>query len=513
MQIAPEVIVELLSVGPLAGFTNDQLPVIGLVADSIFPVNGNFESRIQMFNRATTGLFLVAMFFLATLLVFEFNSTKALGDDVNQVQTSQPNESVVDEATSPADLTWMLVASAMVLFMTAPGLAMFYSGLVRRKNVIGVMMQCLFLMGLMSVIWVLWGYSLSFGDNGPFIGNLDHAFLNGLTMKDGKLPGGAVPDLIFMIFQGMFFIITPALICGAFAERMKFSAMVIFMVLWGTFVYCPLCHMVWGEGWLYFGGEGALLGGALDFAGGTVVHISSGVSALICAIMLGKRSGFGKTDMRPHNLTYTAMGAAMLWFGWFGFNAGSAVAANDQAANAFVVTHLSAAAGAIAWSGVEWLRRGKPTILGCASGAVAGLVCITPASGFVQPMPAILMGMIAGAVCFLACGRIKQMFGYDDSLDAFGVHGIGGILGAVLTGVFATKDVFPDGADGLIYGGSWQLMAGQIGAVAATVVMSVAVSFVLLKVLDLTIGIRVNPETEMKGLDIASHGEEGYIFY
>lgn len=450
------------------------------------------------------------------LPIFDSRSANLQAEEIEPNQSTQSpaeEKQAPDEETNAADLTWMLVASAMVLFMTAPGLAMFYSGLVRRKNVIGVMMQCLFLMGLMSIVWALWGYSLSFGDNGPFIGNLDHAFLNGLTMKNGSLPGGAVPDLVFMIFQGMFFIITPALICGAFAERMKFSAMVLFMVLWGTLVYCPLCHMVWGEGWLYFGGKNALLGGALDFAGGTVVHISSGVSALMCAIMLGKRSGFGKTDMRPHNLTYTAMGAAMLWFGWFGFNAGSAVAANDQAANAFVVTHLSAAAGAVAWSFVEWMQRGKPTILGCASGAVAGLVCITPASGFVQPMPAIVMGLLAGSICFVACGRVKQMLGYDDSLDAFGVHGIGGILGAILTGIFATTDVYPDGADGIIYGGSWQLMAGQIAAVGVTIILSVVASFVLLKLIDLTIGLRVDSETEMKGLDIAEHGEEGYIFY
>ena len=429
--------------------------------------------------------------------------------DPNQVAAVP---SVVDEATSSADLSWMLISSALVLFMTAPGLAMFYSGLVRKKNVIGVMMQCLFLMGLMSVVWALWGYSLAFGKGNAFIGNFEYLFLNGLTMKNGSLPGGAVPDLVFMIFQGMFFVITPALICGAFAERMRFSAMVVFMILWGTLVYCPLCHMVWGEGWLYFGGENALLGGALDFAGGTVVHISSGVSALVCAMMLGPRLGFGKKDMRPHNLTYTAMGAAMLWVGWFGFNAGSAIAANDLAANAFVVTHLSAAAGAVAWAGIEWLYRGKPSILGTASGAVAGLVCITPASGFVQPMPALVMGLIAGAVCFFACGKVKHLLGYDDSLDAFGVHGIGGILGAALTGVFATLDVNPDGANGIYYGGSVNLVLAQIAAVVVTIVISAIASMVILKAIDLVIGLRVDPEAEQQGLDIATHGEEGYVF-
>ncbi|MCH2179932.1 MAG: ammonium transporter [Mariniblastus sp.] len=405
----------------------------------------------------------------------------------------------------------MLMASALVLFMTAPGLAMFYSGLVRRKNVIGVMMQCLFLMGLMSIIWALWGYSLSFGSGNLFWGNLDHVFLTGLTMQNGELPGGAVPDLIFMIFQGMFFVITPALICGAFAERMKFGAMVLFMIGWGTLVYCPLCHMVWGEGWLFFGGEGALLGGALDFAGGTVVHISSGVSALVCALVLGKRLGYGNKDMRPHNLTYTAMGAAMLWVGWFGFNAGSAVAADDLAANAFVVTHLSAAAGAVAWAFIEWVSRGQPSILGTASGAIAGLVCITPAAGFVQPMPALFIGAAAGVLCYLACGKVKRLLGYDDSLDAFGVHGVGGLLGAFLTGIFATTDVNPAAADGVFYGGSWELVAAQLAAAGVAIVLSVVASFVLLKVIDLTVGLRVEEEVEEKGLDLAAHGEEGYV--
>lgn len=421
-----------------------------------------------------------------------------------------------DEATSGADLTWMLTSSALVLFMTAPGLAMFYGGLVRRKNVLGVIMQCLFLMGLMSVVWALWGYSLAFGNGGDFnayVGGTDYLFLKGLTMENGELPGGALPDLIFMVFQGMFFIITPALICGAFAERMRFSAMVVYSILWGTLVYCPLCHMVWGEGYLFFGGEGALLGGALDFAGGTVVHISSGVSALVAAILIGRRLGFGAEDMRPHNLTYTALGAAMLWVGWFGFNAGSALSASDLAANAFVVTHLSAAAGAVAWAMVEWMAHGKPSVLGTASGAVAGLVCITPACGFVQPMPAILMGLMAGVVCYFACGVMKRVLGYDDSLDAFGVHGVGGTLGAILTGVFATTQVNPDGADGLWYdaAGGMQLVIAQAAAVAVTAVFAAIASFILLKLIDLTIGLRVDRESEIRGLDYTEHGEEGYI--
>ena len=462
-------------------------------------------------NKVFAFFFFLSLFYLGqceTAFPSEQNSFREV------VDVSVPQKDVVEssESTDPADLTWMLISSALVLFMTAPGLAMFYSGLVRRKNVIGVMMQCLFLMGLMSVIWAMWGYSLAFGKGSIWIGNLDHVFLNGLTMVDGKLPGGAVPDLVFMVFQGMFFIITPALICGAFAERMKFSAMVTLMVAWGTFVYCPLCHWVWGEGLLYFGSEGALLGGALDFAGGTVVHISSGVSALVCAAMLGRRLGYGEKDLRPHNLTYTAIGAAMLWVGWFGFNAGSAVAANDLAANAFVVTHLSAAAGAVSWATIEWFTRGNPSLFGTASGAVAGLVCITPASGFVQPMPGLLFGLTAGAVCFLTCGKLKQWLKYDDSLDVFGVHGVGGILGALLTGLFASLNVNPEGANGLFYGGSFQLVLAQFTAVVVTALVSAAMSFVILKLIDLTIGLRVSESTELQGLDIATHGEEGYVF-
>ena len=446
----------------------------------------------------------------------------------SQSAFGQEEAAAAAEATDGAAVAWMLVSSALVLFMTAPGLAMFYGGLVRRKNVLGVIMQCLFLMGMMSVIWALWGYSLAFGDGGKlndFIGGTDFLLLQGVTMTDGKLPIGAwsagLPDIVFMIFQGMFFIITPALICGAFAERMKFSAMVIFSILWGTIVYCPLCHMVWGGGLLAFGADG-LRGGALDFAGGTVVHISSGVSALIAAMLIGRRMGFGSEDMRPHNLTYTSLGAAMLWVGWFGFNAGSALGPTDVAANAFVVTHLSAAAGAVAWALVEWLAHGKPSVLGTASGAVAGLVCITPACGFVQPMPAIVMGVIAGIVCYFACGTLKRILGYDDSLDAFGVHGVGGAIGAVLTGVFATRHVNANvlqGENGAVVDGLWYsaetgvpLMIGQLAAIGVTVVFAAVASFILLKLIDVTIGLRVSQEGELRGLDYAEHGEEGYIF-
>jgi Amt family ammonium transporter len=427
-------------------------------------------------------------------------------------------------ALDRGDNAWMLTSSALVLLMTAPGLAFFYSGLVRKKNVLGVMMQCVFLMCLMTVIWVLYGYTLSFGgDAAPippkWIGNGDHLFMRGVQAEwhDGKSviplhPLLTIPRLTHMLFQGMFFIITPALICGAFAERMKFSTMVVFMILWGTLVYCPLCHAVWGGGVLQYGSKNAWAGGALDFAGGTVVHISSGVSALICALVLGKRLGFGSEPMPPHNLTYTAIGAALLWVGWFGFNAGSALAANGLAASAFAATHLAAAAAGLTWAGAEWLARGKPTILGTCSGVVAGLVCITPAAGFVTPMPALLMGVAVGILCSLACTALKSRFGYDDSLDAFGVHGVGGTLGAVLTGVFATRatGAFTDQPLGLLEGG--KVLTAQILAVAVTWALAIVVTFVILKVLDVVMGLRVSRQAEIEGLDLSQHGEEGYIF-
>ena len=455
------------------------------------------------------------------------------------------------EAALAGHNAWMLTSCALVLFMTAPGLAMFYSGLVRHKNVLSVIMQCLFLMGLMTVVWALWGYSLAFGGDHAWIGNGDHLFMQGVQRTwgesfddandNGQFDAGedyddanengrfdadrpvtpmtdAIPMLTHMLFQGMFFIITPALICGAFAERMKFSTMVVFSVLWGTLVYCPLCHWVWDGGILAFVPTGAdgygWAGGALDFAGGTVVHISSGISALLCAVMLGRRLGWGHEDMRPHNLTYTALGAGMLWVGWFGFNAGSQLASDGLASSAFAATHFSAAAGAVTWALVEWVFRGKPSVLGTASGAVAGLVCITPAAGFVQPMPALLIGAIGGLICFFACTTIKSKFRYDDSLDAFGVHGVGGTVGALLTGVFATRACWDiDGAAplGLIEGES-RVLVGQVVAVLVTWVFALAVTFVLLKILDVTMGLRVAQEDEIRGLDLTQHGEEGTIF-
>jgi Amt family ammonium transporter len=408
------------------------------------------------------------------------------------------------------------------------------------------MMQCIFLMGLMTVLWALVGYSLAFGgarwahgvdedgktiENplhavGAWIGDDEYLFMNNVQptwdaeQEKYVFPmEGKIPRLTHMLFQGMFFIITPALICGAFAERMKFSTMVVFMILWGLLVYCPLCHWVWDYGILGFVPTGSsghgLLGGALDFAGGTVVHISSGVSALICALLIGKRLGYRSEPMPPHNLTYTALGAAMLWVGWFGFNAGSQLASDAVASSAFAATHFSAAAGALAWPIMEWIMRGKPTVLGACSGAVAGLVCITPASGFVNPMPALLLGAAAGVLCYFACSLLKTKLGYDDSLDAFGVHGVGGTLGALLTGVFATFAVsqINGGKElGIIDGGNMRVFIGQILAVAVTWVFAIVMTFILLKVLDAVMGLRVTQEQELQGLDLSQHGEEGYIF-
>jgi Amt family ammonium transporter len=457
---------------------------------------------------------------------------------VEQVTAAPPAVTLesVDAKAGAAALAghnaWVLTCSALVLFMTAPGLAMFYGGLVRKKNVLSVMMQCLFLMVLNTVLWGLYGYSLAFGAaDGPtraYVGDADYVFMKGVAREwvDGAAVepmygGGAIPEiprLSHMLFQGMFFIITPALICGAFAERMKFSAMVLFMILWGTIVYCPLCHWVWGGGMLShpslaLSGVTPVAGGALDFAGGTVVHISSGVSALICALVIGKRVGFGQEDMRPHNLTYTALGAAMLWVGWFGFNAGSELASDHLSASAFCTTHFAAAAGGLAWAAYDWLTRGKPTVLGTASGIVAGLVCITPAAGFVNPMPALIMGAAAGFVCAFACSKIKAAFRYDDALDAFGVHGIGGTLGAILTGVFATRAAWNINSGepvGLLEGGT--ALKGQIAAVLVTWVFCIVATFVILKVVDAVIGLRVSEREEVLGLDVSQHEEEGYIF-
>jgi Amt family ammonium transporter len=411
----------------------------------------------------------------------------------------------------------MLISAALVLMMTGPGLALFYGGLVRKKNVLATMMQSFILMALVTVIWAVVGYSLTFGEGTPFIGDLRYAFLNGVGSAPNPDYAGTIPQQTFMVYQLMFAIITPALITGGFAERMKFSAMLLFMTLWSLFIYFPMAHMVWGKGGLL----NAYLGGRIpcfDFAGGTVVHITSGVSALVCALYLGKRVGYPGDGLKPHSLTLSFIGASLLWVGWFGFNAGSALGASGLATSAFVATHFAAAAATLGWCAVEWMKSGKPSMLGAISGAVAGLVAITPASGFVQPMPALLIGFTAGVVCYLMVTAVKGVFGYDDSLDAFGVHGAGGTLGAILTGVFATNavnDALKDPAGkaaalGLVDGKGGQILNQAAGAAIAWV-LAIVGTLIILKVCDLTIGLRVDRDQEIQGLDLSMHGEEGYI--
>ncbi len=426
--------------------------------------------------------------------------------------TEDASTAAAAEVYDKGDVAWMLVSIAFVLMMSCPGLALFYGGLVRKKNILSVMMQCIFLMGLMSVLWAVVGYSWAFGGSSPYYGNLDHIFLKGVSPGNGVGVEALVSKQIFVAFQGMFFIITPALICGAFAERMKFSTMAVFSTLWGLLIYCPLAHWVWADtGWLCEWNDDAKFK-AIDFAGGLVVHISSGVSALVCALMIGKRKGFPTQAMPPHNLTYTCIGTGLLWVGWFGFNGGSQLHCDGRALNAVLATHLAASAGVLGWSAAEWLKHGKASVLGACSGAVAGLVCITPASGSVAPISGVVMGFIAGIFCFLSCTKLKNTFGYDDSLDAFGVHGMGGILGALLTGVFATKLVAGgDEALGLLEGNSLQ-MVPQIVSVLAAVTFSAVGTFLLAKMLDFAMGLRVSEEQETQGLDISQHGEEGYIF-
>jgi Amt family ammonium transporter len=402
------------------------------------------------------------------------------------------------------DTVFVLISAALVMLMT-PGLALFYGGMVRSKNVLGTIMQSFIILGIITLEWILWGYSMSFGaDHGGIIGGLGWAGLKGVGMLPSPDYGSTIPHLAFMIFQCMFAIITVALITGAFAERMKFSAFLIFSLMWATFVYNPLCHWVWGVG----GWIGGL--GALDFAGGTVVHISSGISALAAAIVIGKRRGYGTTPYIPHNLPMTITGAALLWFGWFGFNAGSALTCNGLAANAFVVTHVSSAVAALSWVFMEWLHRGKPTTLGAASGAVAGLVAITPASGFVGPLSALIIGALAGIVCYGGI-LMKSRLGYDDSLDVVGIHGLGGTWGALATGLFANTAINPDGADGLFFGNPGQLWT-QFVSVIATMIFAFVVTFIILKLIDLLMGLRVTDEEEMKGLDVSLHDEAGYTY-
>ncbi len=402
------------------------------------------------------------------------------------------------------DTAWMLTSAALVLLMT-PGLALFYGGMVRTKNVLGTIMQSFIIIGIISVQWVLWGYSLAFGpDVGGIIGNLSWFGLNGVGLDPNPDYGATIPHQAFMIYQAMFAIITPALITGAIAERMKFKTFFVFTLLWATLVYDPIAHWVWGVGgWIRNLG-------ALDFAGGTVVHISSGISALAAATLVGKRKGYRTEPMAPHNLPMTITGAAILWFGWFGFNAGSAIAAGKLSTSAFVVTHLATASAALSWAFVEWIYKGKPTTLGAASGAVAGLVAITPASGFVGPMPALLIGLGAGIFCYIGVVS-KNRFGYDDSLDVVGVHGVGGTWGALATGLFASKLINDAGADGLFFGNP-ALFGVQALAVVVTWVYAFLVTFILLKVLDWTMGLRVSEEEEESGLDLSQHSETGYNF-
>lgn len=422
-----------------------------------------------------------------------------------------PSLAIAQDATAPdsGDTAWMLTATALVLFMTIPGLALFYGGLVRVQNVLSVLMQCFALTGLITILWVVCGYSLAFNTAGmeagkitfgSFVGGLGTIFLSGVSVDSLS---GTIPETVFITFQLTFAIITPALIAGAFAERMKFSAMLLFSAIWSLIVYAPICHMAWA-------GDGSLFGdiiGALDFAGGTVVHINAGIAALVAAILVGKRLGFPTTAMPPHSLTLTVVGASMLWVGWFGFNAGSAVAADGTAGMAMLVTQISTATAAIAWMFVEWAKHGKPSALGIVTGAVGGLVAITPASGTVGPIGALVIGFAAGAICFWGATSLKTQLGYDDSLDAFGVHGIGGIVGALLTGIFAAESL---GGAGLEKSSIGMQLWAQLLSILITVVWSGVISFIILKIVDATVGLRVEEEEERMGLDISQHNERGY---
>ena len=468
-----------------------------------------FKNRYNVYARSST--------WLALLLTSLFLLPPA-GKATEANATLAALEVATKSAQSAGDNAWMLVSTALVLLMTGPGLALFYGGLVRKKNVLGTMMQSFVLMALVTILWVLFGYSLAFGEATPFFGGFQYLGLNNVTSVPNADYAGTIPQQTFMLFQLMFAIITPALITGAFAERMKFSAMLLFTSLWLLLVYLPMAHMVWGKGGLL----NAFLGGSIptfDFAGGTVVHITSGVSALVCALYLGKRLGYPSAQMKPHNLVLSVIGACLLWVGWFGFNAGSALAASGLATSAFAATHIAAAAATLGWMFAEWIRQGKPTVLGAISGAVAGLVAITPASGFVKPLPAMLIGFLAGLVCYFMVTAFKGAFGYDDSLDAFGVHGAGGTLGAILTGVFATNavnDALKDSTGkalplGLVDGHPSQIINQLIGTAIAWGLAAIG-TLVILKICDVVCGLRVTPEHEEQGLDLSMHGEEGYTF-
>jgi Amt family ammonium transporter len=436
-----------------------------------------------------------------------------IADLQHQVQQAQAASA---QAQSAGDNAWMLVSAALVLLMTGPGLALFYGGLVRKKNILGTMMQSFAMMGLVTIIWAVVGYSLAFGHGNAFIGGFEHLFLRGVGLTPNADYAPTIPEQTYMVYQLMFAIITPALITGAFAERMKFSAMAVFLSLWSIFVYSPMAHMVWGVGGFLNASGGHIP--SLDFAGGTVVHVTSGVSALVTCIYLGKRIGYPQTNMPPHSMVLSFIGACLLWVGWFGFNAGSALAASPLATSAFINTHFAAAAAALGWTIAEWIHNGKPTALGAISGAVAGLVAITPASGFVQPFSAILIGLVAGAFCSFMVFEVKSRLRYDDSLDAFGVHGAGGTLGALLTGVFAVAAINPIfGKDASLnplptggIDGHWSQLLNQAAGVGIAWGLSIVGTLVLLFIVDKTIGLRVSPEDEWAGLDVSQHGEEGY---
>ena len=451
---------------------------------------------------------------MPTSMTLPFALLQAAAPDLNARLLAL--EAATKSAQSAGDNAWMLTSAALVLMMTGPGLALFYGGLVRRKNILSTMMHSFVMMGIVTLIWAIYGYSLAFSEGSPFIGGFKYLFLNGVGREPNADYGATIPHATYMIYQLMFAVITPALISGAYAERIKFSAMALFTVLWVTIVYFPMAHMVWGKGGLL----NAYLGGAIrtfDFAGGTVVHITSGVSALVCALYLGKRVGYPQDPIKPHSLVLSVVGACLLWVGWFGFNGGSAVAASGLATSAFVNTHFAAATAALGWMLAEWVRLGKPSMLGGISGAVAGLVAITPASGFVQPMPALLIGFLAGIFCFFMVSTVKHMFGYDDTLDAFGVHGAGGTLGAILTGVFATNAINDGQIDGkvvplgLVDGNPGQILNQAIG-VAIAIGLAIVGTFLILKVVDMLLGLRVPRWEEEDGLDLSQHGEEGYFF-
>jgi Amt family ammonium transporter len=469
-----------------------------------------------MQNRLSRGLLFLALFTCTHSLAALVAPTLSTSDPLQQ--RIMKLEQQTADAKSSADNAWMLTSAALVLMMTGPGLALFYGGLVRKKNVLSTMMQSFAMMAIISILWAISGYSLAFGPGNSFIGTFHHLFLHGVGLQPEPDYSATIPQQTFMIYQLMFAIITPALITGAFAERIKFSAMALFMVLWSFLVYDPMAHMVWGKGGLL----NAALGGrfpTLDFAGGTVVHITSGVSALVCAIYLGRRLGYPHEPMPPHSVVLSFVGACLLWVGWFGFNAGSALGSGALATSAFVATHFATAAAVIGWAGAEWLRNRRPTVLGAISGAVAGLVAITPASGFVGPVSAIAIGLAAGVVCYFLVATVKARFGYDDSLDAFGVHGVGGTLGAILTGVFASSVVNPIFKDtqgnalasGMIEGNFHQVL-NQLTGVAIAWGLAIVGTLIVLKIVDATLGLRVSVEHEIQGLDLSQHGEEGYYW-